>query len=108
MEKAREDFDRASTQFQGSVVTKEQLDHARRALDLAQAQSKVAQAQVAAAEAQLEVTRTQLRNTQILAPAGGVVARRWTMPGDIVQPGQPIYTVYDLHDLWITAMARSP
>jgi len=103
VQKAQEDFDRAATQFRGGIVTQEQYDHARRALDLAQAQAKVAQAQEANAQAQLEVVRTQLQNTEIVAPAGGVIARRWVMPGDIVQPGQPIYTVYDLQDLWITA-----
>jgi membrane fusion protein (multidrug efflux system) len=32
-----------------------------------------------------------------------VVAKRWVLPGDIVQPGQPILTVYDLENLWVTA-----
>jgi len=85
------------------VVTKEQYDHARQAVELAQAQVKVSQAQEANARAQLEVVRTQLQNTEIVSPAGGVIARKWVMPGDIVQPGQPVYTIYDLRDLWVTA-----
>lgn len=103
LHKAQEDFSRTQAQFQGSIVTQEQLDHARQAVELAEAQVKVSQAQAANAQAQLEVVRTQLQNTRIVAPAGGVIARKWAMPGDIVQPGQPIYTIYDLRDLWVTA-----
>jgi membrane fusion protein (multidrug efflux system) len=103
VEKAQEDYDRSVTQFKGEIIPREQYDHARRALDLAQAQAKVAQAQVASSEAQLQVVRTQLQNTEIAAPAAGVIARKWIVPGDIVQPGQPIYTIYDLERLWVTA-----
>ena len=103
VQKAQEDFNRSATQFQDAIVTREQYDHARRALDLAQAQARVSQATVVNSEAQLEVVRTQLRNMVITAPAAGVVARKWVVPGDIVQPGQPIYTVFDLSDVWITA-----
>jgi membrane fusion protein, multidrug efflux system len=101
--KAKEDFERSSTQFKERIIPEEQYDHACRAYDLAQAQVKVSQAQVASAQAQLNVTQTMLRNTEIIAPAGGIVARKWVVPGDIVQPGQPILTIFDLRDLWITA-----
>ena len=103
VQKSQEDFERSAAQFQDAIVTREQYDHARRALDLARAQAGVSQATVVNAEAQLEVVRTQLRNMVISAPAGGVVARKWVVPGDIVQPGQPIYTVFDLTDVWIMA-----
>lgn len=103
VQKAQEDFDRSATQFKGEIIPQEQYDHARRALDLAQAQAKVAQAQVAASESQLQVVRTQLRNTEIATPSTGVIARKWVVPGEIVQPGQPIFTLYDLDSLWIAA-----
>ncbi|MDD4858543.1 MAG: efflux RND transporter periplasmic adaptor subunit, partial [Candidatus Krumholzibacteria bacterium] len=53
--------------------------------------------------AQLAVIETQLGNTKIFAPGAGVVARKWVVPGDIVQPGLSIFTVFDLANLWITA-----
>jgi membrane fusion protein, multidrug efflux system len=101
--KAQEDFNRAAAQFKGGIITQEQHDHARQALDLAQAQLKVAQAQETNAQAQCDVIRVQLRNTEIASPTAGVIARKWVMPGNIVQPGQPLYTIYDLHHVWITA-----
>ncbi|MCX6835841.1 MAG: HlyD family secretion protein, partial [candidate division Zixibacteria bacterium] len=103
LDRARDDFDRASIQYSDHVITREQSDHARKALEMAQAQEAVALSQVRASEAQLTVIETQLTNTSIIAAASGVVARKWVVPGDIVQAGQPIYTLYNLDDVWVTA-----
>jgi membrane fusion protein (multidrug efflux system) len=103
LERAQADFDRAQAQYRDNVVTREQYDHARQALDLAKAQYGVAESQVGASQAQLGVVETQLKNTLILSPTSGVVAKKWIMPGDIVQPGQPIFTIYDLKNVWVTA-----
>ncbi|MGD1047337.1 MAG: HlyD family secretion protein [Candidatus Krumholzibacteriaceae bacterium] len=103
IDRAQEDFDRASYQFKSKVVTKEQFDHAAKALEAARAQYKVALSQVEASKAQLEVIKTQLENTTVTATQSGVVAKKWVVQGDIVQPGQPIFTLYDLGNLWITA-----
>jgi membrane fusion protein (multidrug efflux system) len=101
--RAQEDFDRASYQFKDKVITHEQIDHSRKALELAKAQYNVAQSQVNTSKAQLEVTQTQLRNTRIESPLSGIVAKKWVVLGDIVQAGQPILTLYNLNDQWITA-----
>jgi len=103
LERARDDFERASLQFRDTVITREQYDHAKQALQMAEAQSKVALSQVGTAKAQLGVVETQLKNTTIFSPITGVVAKKWVMPGDIVQPGQPIFTIYDLNNIWVTA-----
>jgi membrane fusion protein (multidrug efflux system) len=103
VDRATDDFDRAAYQHKESIITREQYDHARKALEMAQAQYKVALSQVNASKAQLDVIETQLGNTKIVAPTSGVVARKWLVPGDIVQAGQAIYTVYDLDNIWITA-----
>lgn len=100
---AKDDFDRASYQYNNKVITREQFDHARKALELADAHYQVALSQVDASSAQLGVVETQLQNTKVMAPLPGVVARKWVVPGDIVQPGQPILTLYDLDHVWITA-----
>jgi membrane fusion protein (multidrug efflux system) len=103
LEQARDDFYRDSVQFQSNVITRQQFDHARQALDMARAQQAVALSHVKAAQAQLAVIETQLDNTRISASVSGVVARKWVVLGDIVQPGQPIFTLFDLHDVWVTA-----
>jgi membrane fusion protein (multidrug efflux system) len=102
LRKAQDDFNRANMQFKGNAITREQFDHARQAAEAASAQNGAAKAQVGAARAQLNVVTTQLANTEIYSPFHGVVARRWVLPGDVVQAAQPIFTIYDLQDTWIT------
>jgi membrane fusion protein, multidrug efflux system len=117
LEKAREDLDRATLQYQGQVLTKEQFDHSRKAYESAQAQLDAAKAQVnvsksmvesaqstiKTAGAQVSTIETQLRNTRIFAPASGRIAKRWQLPGDIAQPGQPIFTITKDSALYITS-----
>ena len=104
LQKAVDDFSRADQQFKESIITKEQYDHAKIAVEAARAQLDVAQAQVGNAQAQLNVVQTNLKNTQIMAPSHGVVAKRWVLTGDVVQAGQPIFTLYDLDSVWVSAI----
>ena len=46
---------------------------------------------------------TSLSNTRIFSPAGGRIAKRWLLPGDVVQPGQSVYTITIDSLLWVTA-----
>jgi membrane fusion protein, multidrug efflux system len=103
LDKAQEDYQRAKVQFDDNIIPKEQYDHQQKALQAARAQYAIALAQVGTARAQLGVVETQEQNTTIVAPFNGVVSKRWVMAGDIVQPGQPIFSIYDLNNLWVTA-----
>ena len=103
LEKAQDDQKRASTQFTSHVIPKEQFDHITKALDMAQAQYEIELARVKAADAQLHVIQTQIGNTRITAPISGVIAKKWSVPGDVVQPGQAIFTIYDTNQIWVTA-----
>lgn len=38
-----------------------------------------------------------------MLPMNGVVSKRWVMEGDVVQPGQAIFSIFDLQHVWITA-----
>lgn len=116
LSKASEDFNRAKAQFDGSVITAEQFDHAKKAMEIAQAQldaarsqTKVSGAQIQSAEASVESARaqintlnTQLNNTRLYAPCTGVVGKRWLMPGDVAQPGQSIFTLVEDDQLWVS------
>jgi membrane fusion protein (multidrug efflux system) len=103
LDKAQDDYQRAKIQFNGKIIPKEQYDHALKSMQAAQAQYSIALAQVGTARAQLGVVQTQLLNTTIAAPFDGVASKRWVMAGDVVQPGQPIFSIYDLQHLWVTA-----
>ncbi len=101
--RAQDDYHRADQQFRTSVITKEQYDHAKSALDAAGAEVGIAVSRVAAAQAQVGVVQAQLDNTTIISPLKGNVAKRWVLQGDVVQPGQPVFTVYDRGRIWVIA-----
>ena len=62
-----------------------------------------ASASVETADAQIKVFDTQLKNTRLYAPADGVIAKRWLLPGDVVQPGQSVFTITISKNLWVVA-----
>jgi membrane fusion protein (multidrug efflux system) len=103
VERSQEDFKRAEVQFKGGVITKEQYDHTEKALDAARASYNIDLSKISSAKSQLGVIESQLQNTVIFSPMDGVVAKRWVLTGDVVQPGQPVFTIYDVKDLWVTA-----
>ena len=65
----------------------------RSALDAAETAQAAAAAQVRALEAQLDVARNQAAYAQLRAPADGVVAARHAEVGQVVAPGQPVFTI---------------
>jgi membrane fusion protein (multidrug efflux system) len=103
LDKTQTDYERAKQQYDDNIIPKEQYDHSKSALDAAQAELNIAKTKVQTAKAQLNVINTQLQNTTIYSPMNGVVAKRWMLEGDIVQPGQPIFSIYNLDSLWVTA-----
>jgi membrane fusion protein (multidrug efflux system) len=102
LDRATDDFARAEAQFKGSVITKEQYDHAQKTLDAARAEQAIALSRIGVAKAQLGVVETGLQNMTLTAPFDGIVAKRWLMEGDVVQPGQPVFTIYETQNIWVT------
>lgn len=102
--RTKDDYDRASVQFEGNAIPREQLDHARAALESAQAEHAIALARVETARTTVDVVRQHIDDTRVTAPFTGVVAKRWLLPGDVVQPGQPVFTIYDVDRVWVTAV----
>jgi membrane fusion protein (multidrug efflux system) len=114
-EKAKDDFLRAKSQIAGDVISKEQFDHIKKTYEAAKAQVDVGNSQIlvsksqinsaiAAIEnsnAQINVIETQLNNTKLYSPIDGIIAKRWLLAGDIVQPGQSVFTVTNNSNLWI-------
>lgn len=101
--KAQDDFRRAEQQYKDNVIPKEQFDHIQKALEIAKAQLSIDKTKIETSNAQLNVISTALQNTSIFSPMSGVVAKRWLLEGDVVQPGQPILTIVDLKNIWVTA-----
>jgi len=98
---------RTEAQAQGGAASEQELDDARRGLDLARSQEQGAAAQalatgeagsdfrlaaaaLAQARAQLALAETRLGQTRVQAPADGVVLARACEPGDVVAAGKPL------------------
>ncbi len=117
LDRAREDLTRANIQSDGGVITPEQFDHIKKAYETASAQLDAAKAQllvsksmissafaaVETANAQVKVLDTQLKNTKLYAPSDGIIAKRWLLTGDIVQPGQSVFTMTMSKNIWVVA-----
>jgi membrane fusion protein (multidrug efflux system) len=81
-----------------------------RSAQTAPQQVEVTKAQVALTEARLkqataavEQAHLALGYTVVKAAVTGVVSKRSVEPGQVVQPGQPLFALVDLDDLWVTA-----
>lgn len=103
LDKTQDDLQRTRTLYNSGATTREQYEHALKSLDTANAQYAITEAQVQTSNAQLAVIETQLLNTRITAPISGTIAKQSLMQGDVVQPGQTIFTVNDLANIWVTA-----
>ncbi len=72
-------------------------------LQVTQARASAAEARVQQAQAALAQAQLNLQHTQVKAPTDGVVSRKTVEVGQVVQPGQPLMALVDLHDVWVTA-----
>ncbi len=51
----------------------------------------------------MSVVLSNLLNTVVISPIDGVVAKRWVLTGDVIEPAQPIFTIHHLKNIWVTA-----
>jgi membrane fusion protein, multidrug efflux system len=103
LDKSEEDFNRMRQLFSVAATTKENFDHAQKALDVSKAQYTLAQASVDTSTAQLGVLEAQLLNVSISTPIDGTVEKVSLNPGDLAQPGQTILSVNNLGSVWVIA-----
>jgi membrane fusion protein, multidrug efflux system len=66
------------------------------ALDSSRAAVETARAQLQAAQASLNTTRVGLRDAALVAPIGGIVAKRHVLPGEKLAMEQQVLTIVDL------------
>jgi membrane fusion protein (multidrug efflux system) len=81
-----------------------------RAASTAPQQVAVTRARAGAAEAAVQrdlalvqQAKLNLDYTTVKAPVDGVVSQRNVEPGQVEQPGQPLYSIVNLDDIWVTA-----
>jgi len=72
-------------------------------------QLKVTRARAGAASAEVQRTvsalaqaELNLKYTRIYAPVTGVLSKRNVEPGQVLQAGQPVFSIVDVEDIWTT------
>jgi membrane fusion protein YbhG len=92
------------------VVSPQDLDNARAALDAATARLaaakqgvKAAAATLKADEAALELAKRDLVNAKLYAPSNGVIQDRLLEPGDMASPQVPVFTMALDDPVWVRA-----
>jgi len=67
------------------------------------ARAGAAEAAVKTRQAAVDQAKLNLEYTTIHAPFDGVVSKRSVEPGSVIAAGQPLFSLVDLEDLWVTA-----
>ena len=72
-------------------------------LRVTKARADVANARVRQMSAALAQAELNLQRTKITAPSSGVISRKSVEVGQVIQPGQPLFALVSLGDVWVTA-----
>lgn len=91
---AEKDFERRAELVRRGAISESAYDDALAARD-------EARARVQTVKARLDLARTNLEDTEIHAPAGGIILTRIREPGSIVATGAPVYTLALVDPVWI-------
>ncbi len=121
LERARADLARRQELSGTGAVSKEELEHARTALESAESALQATRKQLASnqvltdrtsvaqhpnvlrAAAQVQAAYLALARTTLPAPITGYVAKRTVQVGQRVAPGTPLMSIVPLNSLWVDA-----
>jgi membrane fusion protein, multidrug efflux system len=103
MEKMQEIYSVAKNEFENAIISFLDYEKIQKNYQISQASYELAKADLENGIAKLELINEWLCHTKVFAPRDGMIAKRWVLAGDVVQIGQPLFTLYDLKDVWITA-----
>ena len=91
-----------------SRLTTAQANHKYAETGPQQVSSTMARARAAIADVEekralLEQAQLNLQYTKIYAPVSGILSKRSVEPGQVVQAGQPLFSIVNTEDIWVTA-----
>lgn len=92
----------AQSQVTQAEAQVKQAQTAPQQVQVMEARAGAAGASVGRAQATLSQAQLNLQYTTIVAPFDGIVSKRNVEPGQVVQAGQPLLSVVNLSDVWIT------
>lgn len=77
-------------------------------ISAAQQQHRTTQTQIAAADAQVAQIDDRIRRAAVTNPSAGTVLVTYAKPGEIIQPGQPLYKIADVGTVDVRAYVTEP
>ncbi|MFA5355964.1 MAG: efflux RND transporter periplasmic adaptor subunit [Candidatus Omnitrophota bacterium] len=95
-ELSKVDYERAEKLLKAGALSAQQRDTAKTKFE--SDRSDVEQF-----KAQLELAETRLGFTELASPLDGYILLKSSLAGEVIQPGTPVFTAVDLHNIWVTA-----
>jgi len=90
------DYERAEKLLKAGAISVQQRDTAKTKFD-------ADRSDVEQLTAQLELADTRLGFADLASPLDGFILVKSSLAGEVVQPGTPVFTAVDLHNIWVTA-----
>jgi membrane fusion protein (multidrug efflux system) len=101
--KANSDLKRSRSLYKSGAISLAQYEQAEKDFSNMTIQKQMADIQVQSSKAQLELIEAQTQFRRIYSPDDGVIAKKWVSEGDVVQPGQVLYSIYNLKKVTVLA-----
>ncbi|WP_294141543.1 HlyD family secretion protein [uncultured Sanguibacteroides sp.] len=110
-----ENYNRAKLQYENRVIPLEKFQEVEQNWKTAHLQTEIAQNRLAGIKADIKAVESAIRATdaalrsarvelgyyRIVAPADGVIGKRWSLPGDMIEAGQTIFTLNRGNEIWV-------
>jgi len=93
----------SEAQVQSAEAGVAQAEANRKQVQVRSFDADSATAAIAQAKANLDAAELDLSYTTITAPVDGVVTHKSVEVGEIIQPGQDLFVLVPLNDVWVTA-----
>ncbi len=106
LDQARINLNRAEIQIKGNVIPRARYDNVLKAFQAAKVELEIAKSKISTLNSAIQVIKTELAHTQLYSNISGIIAKRWILTGDVVAPGQSVFTIYNLKNVWVTAMIK--
>lgn len=91
-----DDYIRAENLLKAGAISAQKRDVAKTQMDTDSANIKKL-------HASLELANTKLGWADLASPLDGYVLVKSALPGEVVQPGAPVFTAVNLDNIWVTA-----
>lgn len=124
---SRDSYKRMAQLMEKKLASPEDVENAQSLADAAEARREAAQqtlallqagprkediaearAQLAAREARRTLIRQHLKNTELYAPADGIIRNRILEPGDMASPQTPVLALAFIDPVWVRAYLPEP